>query len=1086
MVKLWMSPLDVKATVEEISARATGLRLLNVYDVTPKTFLFKFGHGDTKVLLMVESGVRMHVTTLDRAKPKVPSQFTLKLRKHIRSWRLDAIQQIQHDRTVDLRFGVDSASFHILIELFGKGNVILTDHEYRALMVLRRDHDVVCRVKDIVAMPQAPAPGGGVFSCATLQHSDPGTASAALLACLMGDFSKAQPTDSLKTVVCNATLLGPVLAEHALLGSGVKPSVRKGEMTVDQVATMGTWLVPAVLATLQLLLAPGQPGGFLIKKNAGKDKQNLESSQAANANAAAISSGPDGAPVVVAAAAAPSTSLDLQAVVYDDFQPVLLRQFQNNLDLTIVGRRSFGELLDQYFFPTEAKKISDHNEKKDTVVVTKKEKFLQDHQRRLAALESQEDANKRKGELIMEQADRIDEAIALITGALAHGTSWPMLRNLLKRAHAEGHPVAYIINDLHFERNAITVLLEKDVDDDEDESDVQPVEVEIDLGLSARANATKFFQLKKQHHKKLEKTIDATDKACASAERKGQRVAQKHGPAKKEILLQRAANWWEKFLWFVTSVGHLCVCATDDQQADLLVRRYLRSGDVFVFTDAPKAHPCIVKGSLQPNEPMALISLQEAGAFCVSRSDVWHSKQSMSPWWVYAQQVTKGNPCGHGVGFSVEGQRNYLKAMELSLAASLLFLAANRPREPIVVDEAIPKEPEQRFSSSDSGDAPTSPSCVPEGGAAASPPTAASPAESRSTPLSGVRKNSSKDKLFGRSRSATSSQNGDSTEETASEQFSRSSVSSFSAATAGEQGAAKSKRLQHKLKKIQKKYGEQDDEDRATAMGLLGNDISKAHKLLLKQEGEAAARKSAAAAIAGSNTASDMDEDEVPDAGRKVHFAESHVDDIVADGTTRKALTQTLFDATGDATREEQRKRSQSFEDDEERLQARIDLEGRTVLAFLTNQPIATDEVQYALLVCTPFSASVHAKYRVQLTPGSEKKGSAVKSVVAHFQAQATTLAAKAMASEAERLAVQRLDENQGLLQLIGNVKVHFPSGRQTPAAVAAMAATASGSAAPQRSGRGGAAPTPHAQAAAAPRYADPAAASAAPPLRVH
>ena len=1003
-----MSPLDVKATVEEINIRAKGLRLLNVYDVTPKTFLFKFGHGDTKVLLLVESGVRMHVTTLDRSKPKVPSQFTLKLRKHIRSWRLDSVEQLQFDRTVDMKFGVDTASFHIIVELHGKGNVVLTDHEYRTLMILRRDPDVPCHVKDIYPLPQSLPDSPAVYTCHRLLHEkNDESGAASLLKCLLLGLDSAQPNDSLKTVVCNVTKLGPVLAEHALLGAGVKPNVRKSDLTAVQIASMQSWLVPPLLGTLRMMLVPGQPGGFLIKRNTD--------GQAATGAAAATPLSEQAQEVTQEAGQqqlSPSpSSLAPQAIVYDDFQPVLLRQYQGHLDLTISGRRSFGEILDQFFFPSEAKKIVEHNEKKETTVVGKKEKFLKDHQRRLNQLETLEEQNRRKGEMIMQHADKIDEAIALITGSLAQGISWAMLHNLLKRAHASGHAVAYMINDLHFERNAITVLLEEEVDDDTDESDVLPVEVEIDLGMTARANASRYFQLKKQSHKKLEKTVEATEKATASAERKGQRVAQKQGPAKKEILIQRPTNWWEKFLWFVTSVGHICVCATDDQQAELLVRRYLRAGDIFVFTDAPKAHPCVVKGSVSSLEPMALISLQEAGAFCVARSDAWHSKQSMSPWWVYASQVTKGNPDGRGM-FSVQGQRNYLKAMELSLAASLVFLTS-RAREAVFVDEAIPKEPEQRHSSSDSTEA------------AGPLPFTASPANApAATTPPPVRKSSSKDKLLGRSRSTTSSQC-DSTEESTSEQISRSSQSSAADAAA----AAKSKRQLHKIKKIQKKYVEQDDEDRERAMSLLGNDISKVHKSLLRSEDAA---KKAATRAAANNAAHDDDEEAVnsddadgADGARQrkkeVRFAEEEHPLSVEKGG------QMLFDATADAVREEQRRRSLSFEDDEEKLNERLEREASTVLPFLTNQPEPSDEIKYALLVCTPFSASVTAKYRVLLTPGNEKKGLAAKSLLAHFQGLSNLLIERSEAQESEKLAIVRMDDNQALQQLIGGVKLHFP-----------------------------------------------------------
>lgn len=40
-----MTSLDVRATVEEMRSKLVGLRLLNLYDLNPTMFEFKFGHG---------------------------------------------------------------------------------------------------------------------------------------------------------------------------------------------------------------------------------------------------------------------------------------------------------------------------------------------------------------------------------------------------------------------------------------------------------------------------------------------------------------------------------------------------------------------------------------------------------------------------------------------------------------------------------------------------------------------------------------------------------------------------------------------------------------------------------------------------------------------------------------------------------------------------------------------------------------------------------------------------------------------------------------------------------------------------------
>jgi len=47
-------------------------------------------------------------------------------------------------------------------------------------------------------------------------------------------------------------------------------------------------------------------------------------------------------------------------------------------------------------------------------------------------------------------------------------------------------------------------------------------------------------------------------------------------------------------------------------------------------------------------------------------------------------------------------------------------------------------------------------------------------------------------------------------------------------------------------------------------------------------------------------------------------------------------------------------------------------------LASLTGKPLPTDILLYAIPVCGPFSAMKDYKYKVKVTPGTEKKGTAI------------------------------------------------------------------------------------------------------------
>jgi predicted ribosome quality control (RQC) complex YloA/Tae2 family protein len=93
MVKQRMTGLDTEAMCRDLESSIVGMRLQNVYNVTSKLYLFKFSGGggkeqDGKKFVLMESGFRFHSTVYERSKPKIPSSFSVKLRKHLCNKRL--------------------------------------------------------------------------------------------------------------------------------------------------------------------------------------------------------------------------------------------------------------------------------------------------------------------------------------------------------------------------------------------------------------------------------------------------------------------------------------------------------------------------------------------------------------------------------------------------------------------------------------------------------------------------------------------------------------------------------------------------------------------------------------------------------------------------------------------------------------------------------------------------------------------------------------------------------------------------------------------------------------------------------------
>ena len=113
------------------------ISVANIYDVSGRLYLLKLSRANRKEHLLIESGIRLHTTQYIKNQKDLPSGFSMKLRKHLRTKKVENIAQLGMDRVVDLTFGRGEAAYHILVELYASGNVILTDHTYTILSLLR-------------------------------------------------------------------------------------------------------------------------------------------------------------------------------------------------------------------------------------------------------------------------------------------------------------------------------------------------------------------------------------------------------------------------------------------------------------------------------------------------------------------------------------------------------------------------------------------------------------------------------------------------------------------------------------------------------------------------------------------------------------------------------------------------------------------------------------------------------------------------------------------------------------------------------------------------------------------------------------
>lgn len=678
-----MNTADVAAEVKCLR-RLIGMRCSNVYDLSPKTYVFKLMNSSgvtesgesEKVLLLMESGIRLHTTAYLRDKSNTPSGYTLKLRKHIRTRRLEDVRQLGYDRIILFQFGLGANAHYVILELYAQGNIILTDSEFMVMTLLRshRDDDKgfaimsrhqypvdVCRVferttrakvQDALTSVKEPdnnehvedneggntvsdAPKGNKGSRKSGKSSDTNKTNT-------GARVK-QPT--LKVVLGEALGYGPALSEHIILDAGLAPNVKlvkdfklddsEVQALVESVEKFENWLE-------DIISGDKVPEGYILmqQKILGKDSSTFETQ---NSNQ-----------------------------VYDEFCPILLNQFKSR---NSVKFETFDAALDEFYSKIETQRAEQQLKAKEISAMQKLNKIHTDQENRVHTLKREVDHSVKMAELIEYNLEDVEAAILAVRVALANGMSWEDLARMVKEEKKSGNPVAGLIDKLYLEKNCMTLLLSNNLDEMDDDEKTQPADkVEVDLALSAHANARRWYEMKKRQESKQEKTISAHVKAFKAAERKTQlQLSQEKTVA--AISHMRKVHWFEKFNWFISSENYLVISGRDAQQNEMIVKRYMSKGDLYVHAELHGASSTVIKNH-KPENPVPPLTLNQAGCFTVCHSKAWDSKIVTSAWWVYPHQVSKTAPTGEYLtvgSFMIRGKKNFLPPQPLVMGFGMLF-----------------------------------------------------------------------------------------------------------------------------------------------------------------------------------------------------------------------------------------------------------------------------------------------------------------------------------------------------------------------------------------------------------------------------
>lgn len=128
---------DVAAVVHELARKIINTRVSNIYQVDDDALLLKLRGVNEELILVLEAGKRIHLTSYSLEKPMFPPAFCMALRKHLKGGWLVNIEQHEFERIVAIQFKTEGGEFKLFLELFSDGNIILVNGENKIVQALR-------------------------------------------------------------------------------------------------------------------------------------------------------------------------------------------------------------------------------------------------------------------------------------------------------------------------------------------------------------------------------------------------------------------------------------------------------------------------------------------------------------------------------------------------------------------------------------------------------------------------------------------------------------------------------------------------------------------------------------------------------------------------------------------------------------------------------------------------------------------------------------------------------------------------------------------------------------------------------------
>ncbi|WP_312907045.1 ribosome rescue protein RqcH [Natronosalvus caseinilyticus] len=650
-----LTSVDLAALVGELGSYE-GAKVDKAYlygDDLVRLKMRDFDRGRVELMLEVGDRKRVHTVSPERVPdaPGRPPQFAMMLRNRLSGADFVGVEQYEFDRILEFVFDREDGMTRIIVELFGQGNVAVTDREYEVIDSLE-----TVRLKSRTVVP------GSRYEFPE-SRVNPLTVSREAFAQQMDDSD----TDVVRTLATQLNF-GGLYAEELCTRAGVEKTLDIHDAGEDEYERIYQAIERLALDLRNATLEPR----VYLERGDGSGNSESNDEDGDNGGGNSGDEGGDGAT---------ATNDDARVV---DVTPFPLEEHES---LASEPHETFNGALEEYFFrlDLDADEPDPRDQRPDfEEQIAKHQRIIDQQEGAIAGFDEQAEAEREKAELLYANYGTVDDLLSTVRSARDDGVPWGEIAGRLDEAKEQGMDAAQPFVDVNGKEGTVTIRLED-----------QPITLLVEDGVEK--NADRLYTEAKRIAEKKEgalAAIEDTREELAEIERRRDEWEADDGDeetdeeddddrdwlAEPSVPIRQNEQWYERFRWFRTSDDYLVIGGRNADQNEELVKKYLERGDRVLHTQA-HGGPVTVLKATDPSEASSGdieipdSSVEEAAQFAVSYSSVWKDGRYAGDVYVVdSDQVSKTPESGEYLekgGFAIRGDRTYLDDTPVGVAVGI-------------------------------------------------------------------------------------------------------------------------------------------------------------------------------------------------------------------------------------------------------------------------------------------------------------------------------------------------------------------------------------------------------------------------------